>query len=380
MRTSVLIALILPLAACSTTPTGTTYPYAEANSLMRREIQTRIAAFPFQHGAELLNNMLWLQTKAGETAVVDLLEALQHENPKVRSSATWVLGRIRDRRTIAKLRPLAADEHEAVRLEAARSLIVMGDLKYCTILIEGLDSDKTPVRYHCHMALKDATRKDFQYDHLEDDLTIRRTATLRWREWWVTQSSDPWFAASYARQHGLSSSIVEENAKPMGETGSDHDSGPGKNTNPGTKTKAGTGANDPKGEDTFKPLPMKSKLVPSKPDTTRPSPAEPKTTTPETTPKTTPSTTKTPAKTWSPIFKLLDLDDDSKTSTPKTSTPKTSTPKTKSPSQKVPTPWLETPTTTTRDTGSKTGQPPVTGAGKQAEGEKSSTTPKATKK
>ena len=67
---------------------------------MGREIQARIANFPFQRGQELLNNMLWLETKAGETSIPFLLEALEHDNPKVRCSATWVLGRLRDRRVI----------------------------------------------------------------------------------------------------------------------------------------------------------------------------------------------------------------------------------------------------------------------------------------
>ena len=39
MRTSVLIALILPLAACSTTGTKAT-SYAKANNLMQREIDS----------------------------------------------------------------------------------------------------------------------------------------------------------------------------------------------------------------------------------------------------------------------------------------------------------------------------------------------------
>ena len=201
MRLPALIALI-PLTACSTVTTKK-HPYAEANALMRQEIQSRIANIQYQHNQELLNNLLWLEGKAGELAIPDLLEALHHREPKVRSSAVWVLGRIRDRRVIPRLQPLTSDTNEAVRMEAARSLVTMGDLKFSPILIEGLDSDKVPVRYNCHMALRDSTNRDFEYDHLEDDIHVRRQAVLRWRQWWAKQSGDPWYAANYAKQFKL---------------------------------------------------------------------------------------------------------------------------------------------------------------------------------
>ena len=98
MRFEVLFALIFPVVACSG-PGSKSHPYAEPNALMRREIQTRINDIAFQHQQELLDSLLWLHSKAGETAIPDLLDALEHEDPKVRSSAAWVLGRIRDRRT-----------------------------------------------------------------------------------------------------------------------------------------------------------------------------------------------------------------------------------------------------------------------------------------
>ncbi|MCB9869599.1 MAG: HEAT repeat domain-containing protein [Planctomycetes bacterium] len=203
MRLPVLFAPVVLLAAsCATTP-ETQQGYAKANSLMQKEIRTRIQSIPFQHRQELINNLLWLQTKAGELAIPDLLTALKHDVPKVRSSACWVLGRIRDRRVIEQLRPLAKDSNEAVRMEAARALVTMGDMRHAEILIEGLDSDKVPVRYNCHMALKDATSRDFQYDHLEEDSNERRLAVLRWRTWWAEQSQDPWFAKRYAQEHGL---------------------------------------------------------------------------------------------------------------------------------------------------------------------------------
>ena len=202
MRLIALTGIVLSLSACATVEEKS-HPFAEANSLVRQEIQARIANIPFQHRQELLNNLLWLATRGGEPAIPDLLTALQHAEPKVRSSAAWVLGRLRDRRVVANLRPLVMDENHSVRFEAARSLTLMGDMQHATMLIEGLDSDKVPVRYNCHMALRDATGRDFQYDHLEDDVATRRVAVLRWREWWGQQIAAPNFAKNYATMHKL---------------------------------------------------------------------------------------------------------------------------------------------------------------------------------
>ena len=202
MRLIALTGTVLTLSACATVEEPS-HPFAEANSLVRQEIQARIANIPFQHRQELLNNLLWLATRGGEPAIPDLLTALQHAEPKVRSSAAWVLGRLRDRRVVAHLRPLVLDENHSVRFEAARSLTLMGDMQHATMLIEGLDSDKVPVRYNCHMALRDATGRDFQYDHLEEDANKRHVAVLRWRQWWGKQIADPYFAKNYATEHKL---------------------------------------------------------------------------------------------------------------------------------------------------------------------------------
>lgn len=206
MRLIALIGTFLTLTACATVEEKAR-PFSKANSLMRREIQARISNIPFQHRRELLNNLLWLATRDGEPAIPDLVTALQHQEPKVRSSAAWVLGRLRDRRVVPDLRPLVADENHSVRFEAARSLTLMGDMQHAAMLIEGLDSDRIPVRYNCHMALRDATGRDFQYDHLEEQAGKRRVAVLRWRKWWGEQIQDPFFARNYARQHGLEVSL-----------------------------------------------------------------------------------------------------------------------------------------------------------------------------
>jgi HEAT repeat protein len=69
---------------------------------MAGEIDQRIEQIPYQHREELLQNLLWL-AQTGEQTIPAVLDGLRHDNPKVRSSCAWVLGRLRDRRTIPNL-------------------------------------------------------------------------------------------------------------------------------------------------------------------------------------------------------------------------------------------------------------------------------------
>ena len=177
--------------------------FAEPNALMGKEINNRVQQIPYQHRQELLDNMLWLVTKAGEQSIPTLLRGLHHREAKVRSSCAWVLCKIGNRRVIPYLQHKVNDPHESVRLEVARSLVYLGDLKPVPTLIKGLDSDLLPVRYNCHMALKDATKRDFGYDHLSESDALRKQAVLAWWKWWGEQSGDPWFAKKYAQDNGL---------------------------------------------------------------------------------------------------------------------------------------------------------------------------------
>ncbi len=201
MRCLACSLLTLALVGCAT-QAPTTARFAEPNALMGEEIRSRIAEIPFQHREELYLNLVWLSQR-GEHAIPSLIEALHHAEPKVRSNASWVLGQIGDRRVIPDLQPLAEDRDRTVRLEVARTLLVLGDMRYAPELIGALDSDKPQVRYLCHEALKQATGQDFGYDHLSDDGRNRQLAVLAWREWWGGMSGDEGFATQYAAAHNL---------------------------------------------------------------------------------------------------------------------------------------------------------------------------------
>ena len=154
----------------------------------RRDLAARRQIL-YQHREELLQNLLWL-AQTGEQTIPALLDGLRHENPKVRSSCAWVLGRVADRRTIPDLQQAMQDADPTVKMECARTLVLLGDLVWSPTLIEGLDSDRREVRYLCHEALKTATGHDFGYDHLNENKDQMLVSVLRWRQWWSEYSGD----------------------------------------------------------------------------------------------------------------------------------------------------------------------------------------------
>jgi hypothetical protein len=212
MRQAIIPLILAALTGCATT-TGSEDTYSKANSVVAAEIGRRIEDIRYLHRQDLLDNLMWL-AQAGEQAIPYLVKGLRHEDAKVRANSAWVLGRIKDRRVIPDLQMAASDENPTVRLEIARTLVTLGDLKHAPVLIEGLDSDRPAVRYNCHQALKDATNRDFGYDHLAENVGERQRAVLRWRQWWGEQFNDRWFAQSYAQAHGFGNGAEMPTAAP----------------------------------------------------------------------------------------------------------------------------------------------------------------------
>ncbi|MFM1872263.1 MAG: hypothetical protein RL398_1685 [Planctomycetota bacterium] len=249
------------LAACSSTGNSTESPFIQPNSIMAGEIQQRVDQIPFQHRDELLHNLVWL-TEQGEQVIPTVLKGLKNDNAKVRSSCAWVLGQIKDRRTVPNLRELLTDRETPVRTEVARTLVLMGDLAACPTLIEGLDSDRREVRYMCHEALKTATGHDFGYDHLAAEQREQQQAVLRWRQWWGEYSGDNRFATAYQQQHNLNgtpAAPAAETAKPAQTPIQPQTPGSAQNsaesTNSGTTNTSGTANTTPNSSTNTSPNP-----------------------------------------------------------------------------------------------------------------------------
>lgn len=290
--------LLLLLQACSTTEPSSDSPFQQPNSLMTGEITGRVEQIAYQHRDELYQNLLWL-AQTGEQTIPAMLEGLRSGNPKVRSSCAWVLGRLRDRRTIPNLQAAMQDSEPAVRLEVARSLVSMGDLAWAPGLIEGLDSDKKEVRYMCHETLKTATGHDFGYDHLNQNDGELRLAVLRWRQWWGEYSGDTFFAQSYQRSHNLQPQV----AAPTGETKPVQDGQPQNAPAPTPESGNATTNPNPEGRGNgTEPLPTTGTNATPAPGTnttpgTTPTPGSNPLPTPGTTPTPTPGANPAPGNT-----------------------------------------------------------------------------------
>ncbi len=184
------VGLALTLSGCATTAKKS--PFVKPGKLMGEMIDERVQQIPYQHKSELLQNMLWL-AQAGEQAVPSLLAAMDHQDPKVRSSIAWIFGRMGDRRVIPMLQQRKNEPNEVTRLEIARTLLTLGDYSMVPELIHGLDSDLPHVRYLCYDALHRTTKHSFDYDHRASDPMDRQASIAKWKDWWKNQSKEIWF-------------------------------------------------------------------------------------------------------------------------------------------------------------------------------------------
>jgi len=180
-RTILLAGVAAVLFACAGSGGIDYEEYAEAPTFLRQEIEERIKALPYQSGENLLSNIRRL-TYIGEPAIPFLLDALEEGEVRARCSAAYVLGLIRDRRTIEPLRDALTDDSPVVRYEVATSLCAMGEPAGYPTLIRGLEDEDIRNRYKAHEALKLLTKNDFGYRH--DDAPDERSAAVqRWQSW-----------------------------------------------------------------------------------------------------------------------------------------------------------------------------------------------------
>jgi HEAT repeat protein len=169
----------------------TTYPepekedpgqYEKAAGFLEDEIRDRIYNLQYQADAELYQNMKRL-AYIGEPAIPYLLEALDSPSPRVRGSVAFILGLIRDRRTIPDLVAHLDDDVPAVRCEVATTVCVLGENKGYPVLIEGLKDEDIRNRFKAHEALLLLTQLDFGYEH-DGRPEERAQAIAKWEKWY----------------------------------------------------------------------------------------------------------------------------------------------------------------------------------------------------
>ncbi|MCU0727109.1 MAG: HEAT repeat domain-containing protein [Planctomycetes bacterium] len=189
MTRPLILTVSLFLAGCGLTDRGEPgeRDFAEATGFLREEIVQRVDALQYQSGAELVTNTSRL-AYIGEPAIPFLLTGLDHESSRTRSSCAFVLGNLRDRRTITTLRAKLGDPALFVRYEVATALCAMGEGSGYPVLISGLSDPEIRNRYKAHEALRLLTALDFGYRH-DDEPETRRMAVLRWEEWWHRMES-----------------------------------------------------------------------------------------------------------------------------------------------------------------------------------------------
>ena len=128
--------------------------------------------------------------------MIGLIEALDHQVPKVRANAAWCLGQAGNRKAIPYLQRRAQDKNPTVRLEISRQLLFLGDYSQVGELITGLDSDNARVRFLSYEALRSTTGKDYGYDSRVASKDGRAEAVGKWQQWWEEQKKSQWFENS----------------------------------------------------------------------------------------------------------------------------------------------------------------------------------------
>jgi HEAT repeat protein len=156
--------------------------YEKAAGFLEEEIRDRIYNMQYQADAELYQNMKRL-AYIGEPAIPFLLEGLDDSSPRTRGSVAFVLGLIRDRRTIPDLIEHLDDDVAPVRYEVATTVCVLGDNAGYPVLIEGLKDDDIRNRYKAHEALLLLTQLDFGFEH-DAGPDDRIKAVRKWEGWY----------------------------------------------------------------------------------------------------------------------------------------------------------------------------------------------------
>jgi HEAT repeat protein len=118
----------------------------------------------------------------GEPAVPALLDALRSSDATSRGHAAYVLGAMKDRRTLPALAAAAEDPVPVVRDEAAAALLELKDARGFAVLVGGLEDPDARLRAKCIEVLAERTGQRLGFEPT-GALDERAAAVRRWRAW-----------------------------------------------------------------------------------------------------------------------------------------------------------------------------------------------------
>jgi hypothetical protein len=156
-------------------------PWAQGSPAQRARIAAAIARWRTAGPEEAVEIGRRLAAE-GEPAVPALLEALRSPDPTTRGHAAYVLGAVRDRRTLPAIAEASADPVPFVRYEAAGALLELKDARGFAVLVAGLEDPDARLRAKCVEVLAEHTHQRLGFEPT-GSLDERAAAVRRWRAW-----------------------------------------------------------------------------------------------------------------------------------------------------------------------------------------------------
>jgi len=180
----------VPDPACRVEAGTGNRPYFAGDAATRDEVTALVAELAQARGEKVIEVGMRLVGR-GEPAVPALREALVAPDPALRANAAYLLGVLKDRRTVPDLRRAAIDDADSmVRYEAAAALLELHDASGFAVLVGGLDDPDARRRAKCVDVLAEKTRERFGYEP-DGDPAERAAAVRRWRAWLAARAQDP---------------------------------------------------------------------------------------------------------------------------------------------------------------------------------------------
>ena len=158
-------------------------PYYLGNEQVQQDVRDLFARVPDSSPSQWTEISRKL-TAYGERAVPQLIANLQSEVPRAALMSAYVLGMVKDPRSLAALQKATLSRNRLLRFEAATAMVRMGDRRGLPTLILGLEDRDPLVRARCILVLHERTGETMEYK-ADDAPDERAAAVARWRAWLV---------------------------------------------------------------------------------------------------------------------------------------------------------------------------------------------------